>query len=150
MNLLELLLCLYICISVCLGAVLEHEPSVTVVMSVYLYVKVLYLNMNLVYLLLCLYICMLRCFTWTWTCWNCCCLYICMSVCLGAVLEHEPAGTVVMSVSAIDGDGTYPNNRNIVQFINSITNSFIYLFIFYPSILLFFHFSYSFFLKKKL
>ena len=119
-------------------------------MSVYLYVKVLYLNMNLLELLLC--------------------LYICMSVCLGAVLEHEPAGTVVMSVSAIDGDGTYPNNRNIVQFINSltnslfiqsiiysfirpffysITNSFIYLFIFYPSILLFFHFSYSFFLKKN-
>jgi len=29
----------------------------------------------------------------------------------GAVLEHEPPGTVVMSVSAIDGDGTYPNNR---------------------------------------
>ena len=48
-----------------------------------------------------------------------------MSVCLGAVLEHEPAGTVVMSVSAIDGDGTYPNNRNIVQFIYSLTNSFI-------------------------
>ena len=72
-------------------------------MSVYLYVKVLYLNMNLLELLLC--------------------LYICMSVCLGAVLEHEPAGTVVMSVSAIDGDGTYPNNRNIVQFINSLTNS---------------------------
>lgn len=29
----------------------------------------------------------------------------------GSVLEHEPAGTVVMQVSAIDGDGTYPNNR---------------------------------------
>lgn len=29
----------------------------------------------------------------------------------GSVLEHEPAGTEVMRVSAIDGDGTYPNNR---------------------------------------
>jgi len=29
----------------------------------------------------------------------------------GAVLEDEPPGTVVMAVSAIDGDGTYPNNR---------------------------------------
>ena len=29
----------------------------------------------------------------------------------GAVLEHEPVGTVVMAVSAVDGDGTYPNNR---------------------------------------
>ena len=29
----------------------------------------------------------------------------------GAVLEHEPPGTVVMEVSAIDGDGTFPNNR---------------------------------------
>ena len=29
----------------------------------------------------------------------------------GSVLEHEPPGTVVMQVSAIDGDGTYPNNR---------------------------------------
>ena len=29
----------------------------------------------------------------------------------GSVLEHEPAGTEVMRVSALDGDGTYPNNR---------------------------------------
>ena len=29
----------------------------------------------------------------------------------GSVLEHEPAGTVVIQVSAIDGDGTYSNNR---------------------------------------
>ena len=29
----------------------------------------------------------------------------------GSVLEHEPAGTEVMHVSAIDGDGTFPNNR---------------------------------------
>jgi len=29
----------------------------------------------------------------------------------GSVLENEPAGTLVMTVSAIDGDGTYPNNR---------------------------------------
>ena len=29
----------------------------------------------------------------------------------GTVLEHEPAGTVVMQVSAVDNDGTYPNNR---------------------------------------
>jgi len=29
----------------------------------------------------------------------------------GSVLEHEPAGTEVMRVSAIDGDGTFPNNR---------------------------------------
>ena len=72
-----------------------------------------------------------------------------MSVCLGAVLEHEPAGTVVMSVSAIDGDGTYPNNRNIVQFIYSLTNSlFIHTFIlpfFY-----FFSFQLFIFSSKKL
>jgi len=29
----------------------------------------------------------------------------------GKVLEHEAPGTVVMQVSAIDNDGTYPNNR---------------------------------------
>ena len=29
----------------------------------------------------------------------------------GTVLEHEPNGTIVMQVSAIDNDGTYPNNR---------------------------------------
>lgn len=29
----------------------------------------------------------------------------------GNVLEHEPAGTIVMQVSAVDNDGTYPNNR---------------------------------------
>ena len=29
----------------------------------------------------------------------------------GSVLEDEPVGTPVMTVSAIDGDGTYPNNR---------------------------------------
>jgi len=29
----------------------------------------------------------------------------------GSVLEHERSGTQVMQVSAIDGDGTYPNNR---------------------------------------
>ncbi len=29
----------------------------------------------------------------------------------GNVLEHEPAGTPVMTVSAVDNDGTYPNNR---------------------------------------
>ena len=29
----------------------------------------------------------------------------------GNVLEHEPAGTIVMQVSAIDNDGTSPNNR---------------------------------------
>jgi len=29
----------------------------------------------------------------------------------GSVLEHEPAGTVVMQVQAIDGDGSFPNNR---------------------------------------
>ena len=29
----------------------------------------------------------------------------------GTVLEHEPPGTVVMQVSAVDNDGTYPNNR---------------------------------------
>jgi len=29
----------------------------------------------------------------------------------GSVLEHEPAGTEVMRVAAIDWDGTYPNNR---------------------------------------
>ena len=29
----------------------------------------------------------------------------------GNVLEDEPPGTVVMTVSAIDNDGTYPNNR---------------------------------------
>jgi hypothetical protein len=29
----------------------------------------------------------------------------------GNVLEHEKAGTPVMQVSAVDNDGTYPNNR---------------------------------------
>ena len=29
----------------------------------------------------------------------------------GSVLEHENVDTPVMVVSAIDGDGTYPNNR---------------------------------------
>jgi len=29
----------------------------------------------------------------------------------GSVLENEPPGTMVMQVSAIDSDGTYPNNR---------------------------------------
>ena len=29
----------------------------------------------------------------------------------GTVLEHEPKGTIVMQVSAVDNDGTYPNNR---------------------------------------
>ena len=29
----------------------------------------------------------------------------------GSVLEDEPPGTVVMTVSAVDNDGTYPNNR---------------------------------------
>ena len=29
----------------------------------------------------------------------------------GSVLEHEPPGTEVMRVSAIDSDGTYPNNK---------------------------------------
>ena len=29
----------------------------------------------------------------------------------GSVLEHEPPGTAVMQVRAIDSDGTYPNNR---------------------------------------
>ena len=71
-----------------------------------------------------------------------------MSVCLGAVLEHEPAGTVVMSVSAIDGDGTYPNNRNIVQFIYSLTNSlFIHSFIL-PFFYFFFISVIHFFFKK--
>ena len=70
-----------------------------------------------------------------------------MSVCLGAVLEHEPAGTVVMSVSAIDGDGTYPNNRNIVQFIYSLTNS---LFIHYFILPFFFSFQLFIFSSKKL
>ena len=29
----------------------------------------------------------------------------------GSVLENEPKGTLVLTVSAIDGDGTYPNNK---------------------------------------
>ncbi len=29
----------------------------------------------------------------------------------GNVLEHEPPGTIVMQVSAVDNDGTYPNNK---------------------------------------
>ena len=29
----------------------------------------------------------------------------------GNVLEHEKAGTPVMTVSAVDNDGTYPNSR---------------------------------------
>ena len=29
----------------------------------------------------------------------------------GTVLEHEPAGTIVMQVSAVDNDGTFPNNQ---------------------------------------
>ena len=29
----------------------------------------------------------------------------------GSVLEHEPSGTVVMTISAVDNDETYPNNR---------------------------------------
>ena len=29
----------------------------------------------------------------------------------GTVLEHEPAGTIVMQVSAVDADGTFPNNQ---------------------------------------
>ena len=29
----------------------------------------------------------------------------------GSVLEHQPAGTTVMKVSAIDNDGVYPNNK---------------------------------------
>merc|ERR1719342_1618590 len=33
----------------------------------------------------------------------------------GSVLEHEPPGTVVMQVTAIDADGTYPNNKIIYK-----------------------------------
>ena len=33
----------------------------------------------------------------------------------GSVLEHEPAGTPVIRVSALDADGTYPNNRVIYR-----------------------------------
>ena len=39
----------------------------------------------------------------------------------GNVLEHEPAGTPVMTVSAVDNDGTYPNNR--VRYKISTRNS---------------------------
>ena len=38
----------------------------------------------------------------------------------GSVLEHEPPGTFVMQVSAVDNDGTYPNNR--VQYFISPNN----------------------------
>ena len=77
------------CISVCLGAVLEHEPTGTVVMSVYQYICIsVCLGAVLehepagaaVVMSVYLYVCMSRCCTWIWTCWNCC--YVCISVCL--------------------------------------------------------------------
>lgn len=39
----------------------------------------------------------------------------------GNVLEHEQAGTPVMTVSAVDNDGTYPNNQ--VQYQISESNN---------------------------